>query len=1155
MTYEVHVSTTPGFTPNAGTLQQSTPATSAIIRTTAGGTPLAPGTTYYVKLIAKDGDGAAAPGAQGSGVITVIAVSDGVPPSSSPTPTIVSGVGFLTARWAAAPGTTDLVSYEVHISTTTGFTPSAGTLQQIVTGTAATIRTDAAGVALAAATTYYIKLIARDVDGAAAAGAQGSGTIIVIAPPTDGSAPGSSPTPTLTPGVGFLEADWAAVANADPVTYEVHLSSSTGFTPNAGTLALTTPATSTVIRTAPAGGALVAGTTYYCKLVARDADGSAAAGAQSGGASILVIAPPTDGAPPSASPTPTVTPGVGTLTARWPAQANADPVTYEVHVSVTTGFTPNAGTLQQSTPATSAVIRTTSGGTALAPGTTYFVKLIAKDADGAAAAGAQASGAILTIASDGSPPSSSPTPTLTSGIGFLSARWAAAGGTTDLIIYEVHLSAVGAGFTPSAATKVGETAGLGYTIRTDGAGAALVYGTTYFCKLIARDFDGAAAASAASAGVAVSAITSGDIPPGTIVGADLVPDTITGTEIGPNAVSTPELNANAVTAAKIAANTITAGQIAADTITAAEIAANAIGTNELNANAVTAAKIAAGTITSNEIAANTITAADIAADTITAAEIAANAITATELAAGAVIAGKIAAGTITSVEIAANTITAADIAANTITAAEIATGAITADELAAGSVIAGKIAAGSITSVEIAANTITAADIAANTITAAEIAAGAITASELAAGSVTASAIAAGTITGNEIAANTITAADIAAGTITAAEIAAGAVGADEIAANSITAAHLTVGAVEADALAANSVTADHIVSGAITSEKLDALIVVAGAIQTAEAGRRIELDAGGFRAITQAEEILVNIPTEEGISVSVRAEINAQALTVEAGGTLRGTLNVEPSAVIDLVGNISAPTSKPSVTQYLNAFALDGGLPAYIHGPWYDGTNLWVITGGKGEGLFGKILHKLTWNAGTLTWEEIDQRILELPTGQGQWEVYGIVHILTYWIGLSRRTSDDTQRWLVWDDDALDLPGGLVTNSFFDDGSRDPLLTTDGTSLFVADPIGVDQTNLQTWTPLASGATPILSNEINITSLQGDVRALYYGNAGGQFTASRWVIRWSTSAPGGPFRVYSIAGVRQVNEEWLSPQDCQAWSGLFFDGHFNEIL
>lgn len=111
--------------------------------------------------------------------------------------------------------------------------------------------------------------------------------------------------------------------------------------------------------------------------------------------------PPTplsDGLAPATSPTPTVIGGLGVLHVRWDAIANADPVTYEVHVSTVTGFTPDATTLTQETASTAATIKALHDGTSLAYGpeatpTTYFVRLVAKDRDpGKAPASPEVSG-------------------------------------------------------------------------------------------------------------------------------------------------------------------------------------------------------------------------------------------------------------------------------------------------------------------------------------------------------------------------------------------------------------------------------------------------------------------------------------------------------------------------------------------------------------------------------------------------------------------------------------------------------------------------------------------------------------------------------------------------------------------------------------------
>jgi hypothetical protein len=295
-TYEVQIATNSGFTTGVQT-NKTTATVASFIGLTAG-------TTYWARVRAIDSSGNAsaytnstpssvAAGSPPSG-------SDGSPPASSPTPTVLSGLGSLYVTWTPVTNA-DIVTYEVHMSTTTGFTPSGATKVMEVAGSLANLKYDASGAALVYGTTYFVKLIAKDKDGSAAAGSQGSGTIAKVTAGDintisgtqvhDGSAPSSSPTPTVKTGLGYLFVYWTGVTNNDPVTYEVHISTTTGFTPSGTTKVFETSDTSAIIRTADSSGTLLSyGTTYFVKLIAKDADGSAAAGTQGSGSISQVAA-------------------------------------------------------------------------------------------------------------------------------------------------------------------------------------------------------------------------------------------------------------------------------------------------------------------------------------------------------------------------------------------------------------------------------------------------------------------------------------------------------------------------------------------------------------------------------------------------------------------------------------------------------------------------------------------------------------------------------------------------------------------------------------------------------------------------------------------------------------------------------------------------
>lgn len=107
----------------------------------------------------------------------------------------------------------------------------------------------------------------------------------------DGLPPASSPTPTVLGGIGILHVRWAPVENHDAVTYEVHVSATSGFTPSAATKALESGGGSATIRTLPNGDPLLYGTTYYVKIVAEDVDGPAPASAEASGQMFQVTGP------------------------------------------------------------------------------------------------------------------------------------------------------------------------------------------------------------------------------------------------------------------------------------------------------------------------------------------------------------------------------------------------------------------------------------------------------------------------------------------------------------------------------------------------------------------------------------------------------------------------------------------------------------------------------------------------------------------------------------------------------------------------------------------------------------------------------------------------------------------------------------------------
>lgn len=189
-------------------------------------------------------------------------------------------------------------------------------------------------------------------------------------------------------GMDSLTLNWTHSTSGDVINggfYKVTIATNSGFTTGVLTYETGNPFLTV--------SGLASNTTYYYKVVATDSttlDSTAVSG--SAVTDAFPVPDPSDGVAPASSPTPNVTPGIGYLFLSWTPVANNDPVNYEIHVSITSGFTPGPGTKAGEIQGTVANLRTTAGGTPLVYGTTYYIKTIAKDADGAAAASAQGSG-------------------------------------------------------------------------------------------------------------------------------------------------------------------------------------------------------------------------------------------------------------------------------------------------------------------------------------------------------------------------------------------------------------------------------------------------------------------------------------------------------------------------------------------------------------------------------------------------------------------------------------------------------------------------------------------------------------------------------------------------------------------------------------------
>ena len=494
-------------------------------------------------------------------------------------------------------------SYEVERSKSATF--ASGNVLQEVAGSVLTINN------LIADESWYFRTRGKNAAGTGPYSAT-LGPIVVNTDTPDPDAPAQVGSLTLTTIPNQVTAVWGMTQYAD--YYQLQYSVNSGFT--TGVTTINTETNSAVVNN------LTPGVQYFFRV--RAVNMTSGSGAYSAGASIVVMLPSdvTDGNAPTGSSTTTVTAGIGMLTATWPKVSNSDRVTYEVYISTTSGFlTLDATTKLGETDGTFWITDKLPNGTKLVVGTTYFMRVRARDEDGTGPLGAQGSATLVKVdlgaagdfdysqlTGDGSIPGTPAAPTVSSGIGYLYAKWTRPT-SADPLTYEVHVG-TSSGFVPDANTLSVVTDSLFAFIRKQGPGAGsadLVYGTTYWIKIIAKDIDGVSAPSNGTSGFTVQANTA-DIAVNAITAASgIIANLAVGeAQIAGLAVTEAKIGALAVSSAKIADLAVTTAKIADLAVTTAKIQDLHVTTAKINSLAVTNAKIndlAAGKITTDTLTA------------------------------------------------------------------------------------------------------------------------------------------------------------------------------------------------------------------------------------------------------------------------------------------------------------------------------------------------------------------------------------------------------------------------------------------------------------------------------------------------------------------------------------------------------------------------
>jgi hypothetical protein len=505
---------------------------------------LQPNKTYYIGVQAYDA--ASNRSAFSTNVTKLTAKDAGIPAN----PGTLSVTGYPSSFVATWPENTEVDVaggkgyYEFTYSTTSDF--SANNIVRNVTSGIISV------TGLAQSTPYYLRVRTFDASGNASAG-YSTATITLGTPASytsDGLAPVSSPTPTVTPMYQALEVRWLAVSNPDPVTYKVFIDTVPNFVTSPTNRALDVDGTFAIIKTNPATGQpLQYGTTYYVKIVAKDRDGSAAA----------------PGGEVSAMPVQIANLDVGPNAIAGLQLASGSVTTEKLTVgSVSASLVPNGGFEDAPINAGDIASGWNNGG-----------------GNGTRVAGVGASGGFA-----------------------LRAQASGSAAAVSTAIFPI---------------KAGERLVLSVSHRSNSASTGIYYRLQYYDAnkvaivtnaqtLGIQDFTsnqdlGAASANYTDSTYVLSAAAGVS---GTPVYAQFQFYNVTGDVYVDNidlrrVVISAQIADGAITTDKLMANAVTAGKILADTITSNEIASNAITTNELSANAVSADKIQAGAVNTEKL--------------------------------------------------------------------------------------------------------------------------------------------------------------------------------------------------------------------------------------------------------------------------------------------------------------------------------------------------------------------------------------------------------------------------------------------------------------------------------------------------------------------------------------------------------------------------
>jgi len=245
-----------------------------------------------VQAYSRDGTQVMVIGKQWDGTYAPTALNGPIPPTPS-APSVQDATEGLVVGWDGSfaggliPAPMDFLRVDAHVGTASDFIPDHNNRMASFLapqGGYATIGLPAGD--------YFVKLVCWTFAGKVSEASEvvAGEAFPSGAPTTDGLAPASSPEAEVIGAYETIVVRWIPIVNADPVRYQVHISTTDDFTPDSTTLVDTVqggqfsikalPGVAPVDPNDPDPRKLQYDTVYYVKIVAEDDDGEAAPGVQ-----------------------------------------------------------------------------------------------------------------------------------------------------------------------------------------------------------------------------------------------------------------------------------------------------------------------------------------------------------------------------------------------------------------------------------------------------------------------------------------------------------------------------------------------------------------------------------------------------------------------------------------------------------------------------------------------------------------------------------------------------------------------------------------------------------------------------------------------------------------------------------------------------------